>query len=216
MVTIDPNAEILAGLGLGNKNEVSTSTVQRSKHLQYWKLCSGCQVHTEQLGWVILGPAMSPYTATEYYEFQRGKHATPLEKYGSYMAGKSSASKYDVVEPERRFEPLIEQNGLTEIPFDQMVAYNWHRIPVIVKYIPALADIIDYKCEYGCLNKLFNSETGLQLHIRVWHNDVAQPQAVGREISKAIEAVKDSSGMSPDTIAAIVVAVREALRAESK
>ena len=215
MVNIDPNLEILEGM-YGKRDDVTSNTVQRSKHLQYWRKCQGCQIHTNDLGWIILGPAMSPYTATEYYEFQRGKHAEPLPQYGSYMAGHSSGSKYDVVEANRRFEPLIELNGIKEIPLDQMIAYNWHRIPVIVKYVPELANIQEYKCTYGCapLTSTFTDPRHLQTHMKVWHQDVAQPAAIGQEISKAIEAVSSANQISPEAIAAIVMAVREALKAE--
>lgn len=214
--TQDANLDILEGL-YGKPGEVvDAKAPKRSKELIYWRKCKGCQIHTQELGWITLGPAMGPYTAQEYFDFQQSKHAEPLAQYGAYPAGKSSSSKYDVVTPERRFEPLIADfglKGIREIPFDQMRAYNWHRIPQIVQYFPRLQEVTDYPCEYGCPpNKKFTSPELLSQHVRVWHNDVAQPQAVGKEISKAIEAVAGgNNSISPETIAAIVMAVREAM-----
>ena len=218
-LTVDSSYEIFEGL-YGRGREVAPSqALDTSKHLQYWKKCSGCAKHTQELGWVVLGPVMSRYTSQEYYDFEQGKHATPLPQYGQYPAGKSSSganSKYDVVEPERRFEPLIEQNGFREIPIDQMIAYNWHRIPVMVKYVPQLAEVQSYPCEYGCSNRVFTNPEHLKTHISVKHQNVEQPAAIGQEISKAIDAVtsRDNS-MSPEAIATIVMAVREAMKIES-
>ena len=218
--SLDSGIEILEGMR-GISAPTGVISGQQYKELQYWRKCKGCQIHTQELGWVVLGPAMSQHTAVEYFQYQRSKHAEPLDKYGTYVTGKASVgsdkSKYNVVESGYyRFEPLIEQNGFYEMPIDQMIAYNWHRYPAIVKYVPELADVEDFSCTY-CEGRRFTNPEHLRVHISAKHENVAQPVAIGKEISKAIEAVGGSgqTTMSPELIAQLVVAVREALRAES-
>lgn len=217
MVTQDPNMEILEGMYGRRSDDVVANTNNKTKRVQYWRKCGGCQIHTKELGWITLGPSMSLHTSVEYYEFQQSKHAQPLEKYGTFLAGHAANEKYDVVtQPHRRLEPLIEHNGIHEMPLDQMVAYNFHRIPVIVKYVPELANVVDHPCQFGCPpNKTFNSIESLQKHIKVWHADVAQPQAIGREISKAIDVIGERSAVSPELISAVALAVRDALKTGS-
>lgn len=219
--SLDSGIEILEGMR-GVTNQITGAvTGQRYKELQYWRKCKGCQIHTQELGWIVLGPAMSQHTAVEYYQYQRSKHAEPLDKYGTYATGKASVgsdkSKYNVVESGfNRFEPLIEQNGFHEFPIDQMIAYNWHRYPTFVKYVPELANVEEFPCTY-CEGRRFTQPEHLRIHISAKHENVAQPVAIGKEISKAIESVGSSGGqsMSPEVVAQLVVAVREALRAES-
>jgi len=211
------SADIFESL-FGSSEDTVAGTVERSKQLMYWRKCSGCQIHREELGWIIVGPAMGNLTSQEFYEFQRSKHAEPLEKYGKYVVGNSRANgKYNITEGARRFEPLIELGGFHEIPLSQMKAYNWHRIPAIVKNVPELSEVVEYPCKYGCADRIFTTQEQLISHISVMHKDVAQPEAIGREISKVLEVTQNSSGISPEAIAQIVVAVREALKAsESK
>ena len=210
----DASLAIIEGMLPNSKGEFGGAlTGDKYKHLQYWRKCAGCQIHTQELGWITLGPAMGPHTAVEYYEFQRSKHAEPLEKYGIFLAGESKSQKYNVIFPNERFLPLIEQNGFREIPIDQMIAYNWHRNKALVKVVPELANVVEYKCEYGCPpNKYWTTEASRQQHIRIWHSDVAQPQAVGKEISKAIDSINQSNQMTPELAALIAKAIKDALK----
>lgn len=207
--------EILEGLfGKGNQTGGAFTTNERNLQLQYWKNCSGCQVHTEQLGWIVVAPAMGELSTQDYYVQLNHKHRTSLEKYGKWIVGSSPKNNgIDLTIPEHRFDALILNEGIHEMPLDQMIAYNFHRNPVMVKYFPALADVVDYGCEY--CNKLFNNQDGLRKHIRIWHSDVAQPKAIGQEISKAIEAVSGKATIDIEAAKAIAIAVAQALK-ESK
>lgn len=214
MVNAQDTADIFEGLFGKGEQIIAGGVTEKNKQLQYWKKCTGCQIHTEELGWVVIGPAMSEYTMQEYYSYLNHKHWTPLEKYGKYLIGFNKNQPYDLTDPPRRFEALIKNDGVHEIPIDQMVAYNWHRIPAIAKYFPALQQVVDYQCEY-CPNKVYTQPEHLAIHTRIHHADVASSKAVGQEISKAIAAVTEKPNFSPTDIAAIVVAVREALKSES-
>jgi len=216
MVTNDPNIEILEGMSGGRALVVEgVRSGDRNKHLMYWRKCTGCQIHTQELGWITTGPAMGPLTGTEYFEFQQSKHAEPLEKYGKYLAGRNSEAKYDITNPPERFHAMIEQGGWRDFPTDQLIAYNLHRNRAWRKYRPELEEVIDYPCTYGHADKIFNNEADLNKHIRIWHNDIAAPQAIGREISKIIESQSGGVNLnSTEGLAALVVAIKEALSTE--
>lgn len=214
MVTQTESAELFEGLFGKTQEVVAGGVAEKNKLIQYWKKCTGCQIHKDELGWVVIGPAMSEYTMQEYYTYLNHKHWVPLEKYGQYLIGNNPNQKYDLTKPETRFQALADNNGIGEIPIDQMIAYNWHRIPAVAKYFPELQEVVDYRCEY-CPDKVYTQQQHLAVHTRIWHADVAQSKAVGQEISRAIGAVTAGNSFSPTDIAAIVVAVREALKSES-
>ena len=211
--------DLFEGIFGKSLDEIESKPEERSKQVQYWRKCNGvyrgraCPIHTQELSWITLGPVMAKLTAQEYYDFQRSKHAEPLVKYGAYVLGKISAgsenSKYDVAEADRRFEPLIEQNGLMEIPIDQMIAYNWHHIPVVVKYVPQLAQVVDVTCPH-CTGRTFTEQEHLQTHISAKHEAMQQSTAISSAVANAVS----SGGMTPEGIAAIVMAVREAMKTE--
>jgi hypothetical protein len=161
----------------------------------------------------MLGPVMGPNSANEFVDFQNSKHATPLTQYGQYLAGRNANNKYDITEPRQRFNYLIEGGGIGEFPTDQMIAYNWHRYPIIVKARPELEFVEDIQCQHGCSNRLFTSEKSYHDHISVMHKEVAQPEAIGRHFESAIKQMGNQS-VDPATIAAIVAAVREAMTPE--
>jgi hypothetical protein len=169
--------------------DIKLATGRGSREVQYWKLCERpeCYQHTTRKGWVVIGPAYSPRTAVEYIEFQQHKHATPLDKYGKSSSGA-------MFEGETRLIPLIESGGIHEIPFTQLVAYGWHRRPLIVKAIPELAKVVDIPCEYGCTTegpdaRLFTTVMDYQNHCSVMHRDVVGANAMGQQIKGTIESL---------------------------
>ena len=164
-------------------NLVAVNPGQRhSKELQYWKLCEieDCQIHYQQKGWVVLGPALQPRTAVEWSQYQSTKHATPLTKYGRWASG-------EVFNPPTRFGPLIRQGGIVEIPLDQAIAYKWHLKPQLVALIPALANVEVLLCEHGCATKgprarTFNDSMSRDKHYRVMHEEIVGPTLIGRQM----------------------------------
>ena len=211
MVNDVSGADIFAGMQQRDGNIIASSVARQTKQLQYWKKCSGCSKHSEELGWITIGPAMSPRTAVEYTEYQNSKHSTPLPQYGQYNVGINNDSKYNLTDPERRYQALIELEGFKEFPLDQMIAYNWHRFPVLIKVRPELADVVDIKCEHGCANRLFTQLSHYQQHIQVVHKEVAQPEAIARQFRAAIESMNSNNTAMP-SITEIATAVALALR----
>ncbi len=200
--------DIFAGIsGSNDVPEIAMGT-RRNKELMYWRKCAGCTKHTQENNWITTGPAMSPYTAVEYTEFQQLKHMTPLNKYGTYIIGSVPGQKYNLSKPEERFRAIIELGGIDEFPTDQMVAYNWHKFPVVCAARPELNDIVDIKCQHGCSNRTFVRNEDYLNHISIMHKEVAQPEAIGKALEKAIG---NRSNLDPSMIAQIVVAVREAM-----
>lgn len=192
---------------------LTPSSIDRSKKLQYWRKCKGCELHSQENNWIVLGPTMSPMTAMEFAEYQNSKHATPLPQYGQYIVGKHPNQKYDVTVPGERFRYIIEQDGINEFPIDQMIAYNWHRYEALQKIYPELKAVVDIPCEHGCVNRKFTSQEQYNSHISVMHKDVAQPEAIGRQFRAAIETM-NSNGKTD--IAAIVAAVMAAMSEQNK
>lgn len=215
-------SDILSGMvGTGFNNVPDTAgSSSRDRRLQYWRSCPGCDVHTEQHGWIMLGPVMGPNTAVAFVEFQNGKHATPLPQYGQYLAGKSANLKYDITEPSQRFRPIIEEGGINEFPLDQMVAYNWHRYEVMRRVRPELSLVEDIRCQHGCSNRLFTQESHYRDHISVMHKEVAQPEAIGRQFKEAIERLgaqqNNGGSLTVEQITAIGIAIAQALKGENE
>ena len=202
----------MIGAGFNNVPDFASSS-SRDRRLQYWRSCPGCERHTEQHNWIILGPVMGPTSANAFVDFQNSKHATPLTEYGQYLSGMNRNNKYDITEARQRFNYLIEGGGIGEFPVDQMIAYNWHRFPIIVKARPELEFVEDIACQHGCSNRLFTSESSYHDHISVIHKEVAQPEAIGRHFESAIKQMGNQQ-VDAATIAAIVAAVREAMTPE--
>ena len=182
---------------------------KRSKELQYWKLCSieDCRTHYARKGWVVTGPALSPYTAVEWSDFQSTKHATSLANYGKWASG-------EVFRAPTRFGPLLRAGGLHEIPIEQMVAYKWHLRPEIVRVVPELANVDVFLCEHGCITvgprkRTFNTEASRQKHYNVMHKEIVGPTLIGRQLKEA-----QSMGMAsipPEYWAQVALIVKAAL-----
>src|SRR3990167_2797318 len=211
------NESILNGI-LGRQSNESLpqimGTTRNSREVIYWRKCGGCSRHTNDFNWITTGPAMSTHTAVEYSEFQAFKHATPLPQYGRIVTGKVNGQKYDITDPSTRFAYIIEAGGLHEFPIDQMIAYNWHKIPVIKQAVPQLADVVDIHCEHGCpTNRTFSQMAHYQDHISVMHKEVAQPEAIGRRFQEAVASLnKQQANVSPELLVQIVAAVAAAMQ----
>lgn len=215
---VNQAADSISGLdilaGMGNKvNEPILESASRSKEVQYWKKCTGCEYHTEELGWVTTGPVMTPRTAIEFTDFQANKHATPLPQYGHYIVGKVAGQKYDLTDSQRRFQAIIELGGVHEFPLDQMIAYRWDKFPVMRQVQPALNDVKPIPCEYGCVGRTFITPNQLQNHMQVIHKEAVQPDAIGRHFSDAISKIGNTNNgnqLTAESIASIVAAVMSA------
>lgn len=156
--------------------------------------------------WVTIGP----HARTDpdgYAEFRVVRGFVPLpDKFGvevggrGYMLGKDGTTQ---------FIPFIQNGGLTYVdergeftgtpgaylmPKDQIVAYNWHRKPEFKARRPDVADVIDYPCPYGCLDKFtrsvvqFTSEFELMKHLQndPVHKNAAQQHAMTEAIQNAV------------------------------
>jgi len=205
----EPSNEVLVNEILG-LSTFSSAAIPRSKdrQLQYWKFhtCpSTCSRHRDRKGWVTTGPSLSPYTAIEYTNFMEGKHAVPLDKsYGTdigFIKGRpDSGSMFD---GETRFKLLLKNNGLHEMPDDQIIAYGWHRLPIVQALRPHI-QVVSIPCEYGCPDRIFNNDVELSLHVKAMHIDSAGARAVGKQIEKVIERVSALQGIDPMQLAQIV------------
>lgn len=211
-------ADIMAGMNGGRGIPRAESPDGRSKQIQYWHKCVGCSYHTEELNWVTTGPVMQPRTAIEYTEFQSNKHATPLNKYGAWTIGKVNGQKYDLTNPPTRFNYIIENGGILEFPLDQMIAYNWHRIPVICAVRPELNNVVDIPCEYGCSGRKFVGFENYRNHLNVMHKDAIQPEAIGKQFKDAINMLAERdrmvSGLTPDQLQLVINAVQAQMEAK--
>lgn len=199
--------DISRGIFGGGAPTILGST-ERVKQVQYWHKCQGCEYHTEENNWITVGPVMTPRTAVEYTEFMQNKHATPLPQYGQYIMGYNAKQKYDLTNQRTKFQAIIELGGIKEFPLDQMIAYNWHRIPVMVNLIPALGNIVDIPCPY-CAGRKFVHELHLQQHIQAMHREVMQSEAVGRQFNNAITSLNGTTNLNAEQIALIIKAVMD-------
>ena len=184
-----------------------------SKEMQYWKLCEreDCTIHYQQKGWVVTGPALSPKTAVEWSDFMTTKHATPLTQYGKQSSG-------SMFKPITRFDELIKQGGIGQIPLDQMAAYKWHLIPKMVAAYPALADVQVLLCEHGCATRgprmrTFNTEESRMKHYKVMHQDVVGPTLIGKQFAAARN---EPVAIPPEYWAQVALIVKEALAGDAQ
>lgn len=217
-----PDGLQLAESLFGREVSGPISVAKRNKAMQYWKKCSGvyngnpCPIHKYDFGWVTLGPVMSPLTAIEYTEFQASKHMTPLPQYGQYEVGNVPGQDFNVTDQETRFKAIIAKGGIAEFPISQMKAYNWHRFKEIRELFPALQEIVDFPCEHGCIDRVFSNAEIYRTHVKVWHQDVAAPQAIGKEFNRALEALGEKmsgvGNITPELIAVIASSVAQAMK----
>ena len=211
-------SDILAGMqGTVYENIGTEGSAKRIKEVQYWKKCTGCNYHTKDLGYVTVGPAMSPRTAIEFSEFQANKHTTPLTQYGKYIVGKVAGQKYDLTNPAVKFQAIIELGGINEFPLEQMIEYNWHRYPVMVQVRPELANIVEISCQHGCVNRKFiqtvnGLSIGYQSHCSVMHKDIIQSESIGRQFKEAMITNSQSATLDTETLTKIAIAIGMAMK----
>ena len=186
-----------------------------SRQFQYWRNCEreDCNRHKKQQGWLMLGPAFQPNTATEYVEFIRNKHATPLDAYGT------SSDNSMAVGP-NRFDMMLKKGGIKDFPIEQLIAYGWHRSKTILDsradLAKAVKDLHEYSCEHGCPTtgvsaKIFSTIEDYKTHEKVMHPEASAPAAVGRAIASTLQREGASNGAD---IASIVTAVIAGLKSE--
>ena len=196
VLSIDPNLSIIEGLNPDSGATQFEGHVKRDRQLAYWKRCEipGCMRHENSKGFIMLGPVFGRYTITEYYDFEKGKHATPLSL--NYIAPNPNNPKLHVTDEltgnhKTRWIPLIRNGGVHEMPIEQMVEMNWHRNPKICAAIPALDKYLeaDIPCDYGCPlsgrdARIFNDELSYQAHVKVVHSDVQAPRTIGKMLAE--------------------------------
>ena len=212
-MTMDLSTGILRELVGEGASDIAIAPRRRSKELMYWKTCQreDCQRHIEQRGWVTMGPAFQPFTATEYVEFMEFKHATPLPAYGSSISNEMAIGP-------TRFKMLLEKGGIKEFAIDQLIAYGWHRMESILTARPDVAEatitLREYICEHGCPTvgpraRVFSTIEGYKAHTKVMHSEAAAPEAVGRAIATTLQR---GTGVNAPDIASIAAAVVLALQ----
>lgn len=193
---------------------------RKSKEIQYWRMCPSskyprCERHRNSQDFIIIGPAMSPLTAIEYTEFQMVKHAEPLANhYGRQEMGVRGS---DMHKGPTRFNSIILNGGINEFCVQQMVDYGWHKLPAVVMARPELVTAVTIKCPHGCQRREFYGVTEadarflMEKHVRAMHKDTAAPMAIGREITKAVEAVGQSKQFDPEMLAQLIAGVMAAM-----
>lgn len=204
--------EIVRGLqGHPDIKEGATFSRRDTRRVMYWKMCQdeGCLQHQTRKGWITTGPARGRYSNVEFFEFEQGKHATPLDDYGSYIPDELSSPSGRQLNGER-FTPLIEKDGIKEFPLDQLIAYNWHRIDAVVKAVPRLKEVKEFPCEHGCnpQRRVFKSPDELQKHYRGLHPEVAAPSEMGKHLERAMQqfATAQNKPLSSEELIALVIA----------
>lgn len=175
---------------------------RNTRVLTYWKKCSGeykglpCYNHTEDLGWIMVGPWPNRYTMYEVQEFELAKHATRLDDI--YISPPAHDPKANTTEelknPSTRFAPLIRNGGIAEMPLEQMIAYGWHRQSGFQKAFPELAKVVDIYCEFGCPTtgpkaRWFTKPEAYSNHVKIAHQDVQAPKAIGDVLKVALQEV---------------------------
>jgi len=183
--------------------DVGIQQGQRSGRLQYWRKCQrkNCPRHTDKFananleeGWIVVGPDMG--APIEHARWINGKHMTPLPQYGSMDYGDLGAANAYY-----RFKQLIERGGLHEMPKAQIYAYNWDKIPEVMKYRTDLSPIKRIACELGCTNRDFVTNDDYQTHISGWHSEAKGVVAIGAELGKAMANQKQPVAAPVDPIA---------------
>lgn len=194
--------------GFGVPTDGALSARRRQREVMYWRIfaCTPdqCQAHKHSKGWISVGPKLSPQTAVEYTEFMQNKHAQPLTKYGSDV-GLNPRGGGELQNPATRFDPILRTpGGINEFPDEQIIAYNWHKIPEVLATRPHLADVPDIKCEYGCPNHSFNNEAAYNKHLRAMHQEVSSAKAVGDQVGKLLEVNRVNTGLNTTELAAAI------------
>lgn len=173
----------------------------RTRSVQYWRMWTDDPKNSRH-NWIAVGPALSPQTAMEYAEFQEKKAAVPLKQYGTWDGSKTDkfGDQTEVFGNNTRFNPLIRQRAIHEMPKSQFIAYGWHKNPVLRAMAPDewnLDDVEEYVCEVD--GRSFNSLSDLRKYIRAMYPEANAADAVGREMSSAITAL-GKNNLDGDTL----------------
>lgn len=197
---------------------------KESREVAYW-------IRTD--GWIGLGPT-SRTDAPAYIRFIEVKHWKPLPlSYGVEVEGANPGT----MRGPTQLRNFIKNGGLTAratvgdntgkepgeylLPTEQLIVLGMHRDPKMVALRPDLegAAANDLACEYGCLaldgsqkRRLFAKPEWRDAHVVAAHKEAIASEAVGKTISKAMGSMQGAS-IDPTTIAAIVTAVMQAMKA---
>lgn len=189
---------------------------KRDKKLIYWKKCPGCATHGSSLGYIMIGPYPNQFALAESWEFSNSKHAQQLSREYVRPGPGGIHPNDELTNSVTRWNPLIRNGGLKEMPIAQMIEYNWHRIPAFQELFPELKDVVDIPCEYGCPQtgpnaRIFTHPEHYKNHVSVAHKDIQAPKAIGDAVREAITHVvgQSNSNMDPASLASIITAVME-------
>ena len=176
----------------------ANSPRRKTREVMYWRIWKD-RPDFSRHNWITVGPAMSgPATAIEYTEFIMKKQAEPLKQYGTYDGYfnlETGENRAEPFENGKRFNPLIRQGGIAEMPKSQIVALGWHRNPELAALCPKsykLDEVETFVCEVD--GKPFNSEKDLKNYMRAMYPDAASSVALGTEVGKALNIASESSG----------------------
>ena len=193
------NKAVFSDLAMAISNqwgEAEEDQVKR-KDLEYiyWKRCERerCFRHSDKLtgvnlqrGWVVTGPSEAS-DPRGFDRYVRAKHMTPLPQYGAFPIGEASI----ITGGRTRLIELVNRGGLLEVPLDQMIAYNWDKIPLLRMNVPALTGVNRWPCKYGCIGRDFTSQDGYKEHIKAIHENLMVQEATAETFKAAIEMLGD-------------------------
>src|SRR3990167_1870692 len=202
-----------------------SGNIKRDRRLMYWKRCVGvfesgemCPTHTGDFGYIIHGPHPNQFTIPETWDFKTSKHATEMDpRYVAPAPGALVHPSDELTNHESRWNPLIRNNGLHEMPIQQMISFGWHRLKPFQEAFPELKTIQDIPCEYGCVlvgprARLFTTREAYAAHVSVMHKDVQAPKAMADAVREAVTLVGSQKTYDPEMLAALISAVMENLK----
>ena len=160
------------------------------KSVQYWRVWENSPEHSRH-NWIQLGVAFTTATAVEYVEFMQRKQATPLKQYGVFDGIKDiklGIDRTEVFNNGTRFNPLIRNGGVHEMPKSQFLALGWHRNPELSAMAPdeyELDKFVDFLCPVD--GKPFTEEYAMQKYTRAMYPEATSAGSIGKEVGKALD-----------------------------
>lgn len=162
---------------------------RKARSVQYWRVWTNRPDH-QRHNWIQVGPAFSPSTAIEYTEFMEKKSAEPLKEYGVFDGVKNAnlgIDRTEVFNNGTRFNPLIRNGGIKEMPKSQWIELGWHRNPQLAAMAPEeyeLDKFVDFICPVD--GRAFITEHAMQKYMRAMFPEATSAGAIGSEVGKAL------------------------------
>ena len=187
---------------------------RRDRSYIYYRRCTipECERHTTDKGYIIIGPQTNQHQIAEPYDFQMGKHATPLDV--KYIAPEPNSGIHptdELMNSKTTWVPLLRNGGIREMPIEQMRDLGWHRNKTIASYITELSVFTDIPCDYGCPTvgrdaRLFNNMQDYESHVAVMHSEIQAPRTIGKMIAD------NQGGTSKELVTAFAEAMKQVMK----